>query len=188
VSLTHWIRPAWSETRVRERSRGSEREKAHSPAPRCSSERHGRAVPARPLRSCLRTSSPSTHREYHATTLPPVSSLVIQAPEKAQQAQGRKPGEATDRRCMVAADPKRKHHPDLLGEEDFAISNWRHRKRRWRGVFCPRWWWRWSSGLAGIDKRWRRRSSRQKARGSAWRASEGLGWVGGSTQTRAWRS
>jgi hypothetical protein len=101
---------------------------------------------------------------------------------------GEEAGEAPDRRRMVAADPERKHHPDLLGEEDSAISNWRRWKRRWRGVFCPRRRRRWSSELAGIDKRRRRRSSRQRARGSARRASEGLGWVGGSTQTRAWRS
>jgi hypothetical protein len=121
----------------RERSRWSGRREAHSPAPRCSSERHGRAVPARPIRSCPRSSSPSTHREYHVTALPPARYSATPAPEDAQQAQERRLGAAPNQRRLVAADPVRKPHPDLLGGEESAISNWRCWKRRWRQSFRP---------------------------------------------------
>jgi hypothetical protein len=71
------------------------------------------------------------------TALLLASSRATQAPVVAPQAQGRKLGEAPDRRRMVATDPEGEHHPDLLGGEDSAISNWRHWKRRWRRSFCP---------------------------------------------------
>jgi hypothetical protein len=89
--------------------RGSERRRRrHSPVPRCSSERHGRAVPARPIRSCPRSSSPNTHREHQVTALPPVSTAPLQHQRCTASKGERKLGAVPDQRRLVAADPEGK--------------------------------------------------------------------------------
>jgi hypothetical protein len=136
VSLAHWsCQVAWDHGQNREERGGGVEESTHH-APRRLSRRHGGAVPARPAGCYPRLTSPSTHREHHTTVLPPASSRATQAPEVAQQAQGRKLSEALDRRRMEATDLEGEHHPDLLGGEDSVISNWRRWKRRWRRSFC----------------------------------------------------
>jgi hypothetical protein len=93
-------------------------------------------------------------------------------------------GEAPHRGCSEVADPEGKDHLDLLGEEAANDSIWWRWKRARRRVFCPRWRQRRPPELAGEARRRRRSSCRQGARGQR-EESEGLGWVGRPTQTRA---
>jgi hypothetical protein len=118
--------------------RGSERRRRrHSPAPRCSSERHGRAVPARPIRSCPRSSSPNTHREHQVTALPPASTAQLQHQRMHSKQRREEAGSSTGPEAIGGGGSRRETQPDLLGGEGSVNSNWRCWVRRWRQSSCP---------------------------------------------------
>jgi hypothetical protein len=151
-------------------------------SPRCSSGWHGRAVPARPAKGCLGKSSPSTHREHHTLALPPVSTHETQAPEQAQQApqalaqRGTASGVLGGGRSWGETPPR---SPQRGG------GRWFHLVEMKEGAeesISPKVAAAKTTGEARRQRRWS--SCCQGARGKR-EESEGLGWVGRPTQTRA---